>query len=107
MYKVLHPYDYNYARMNNPGIRRNEPIKERIRFYMVGNCMSQQQFVDRCNMYAKAYGSKFTMYDLRHYLYQDISPKIDKLTAIAKVLHVDIVDLCGYGPRTRMHRKSS
>ena len=104
-HKVQHPYDYNFARMNHPGIRRNEPIKKRIRYYMVSNCMTQQQFVDRCNFYAQQYGSRFTIYDLGNYLYCDVSPKIDKLTAIAKVLHVDIADLCGYGPRT--HSKSN
>ena len=103
-HKVQHPYDYKFARMNNPGIRRNDPIKKRIRLYMLGQNMTQLQFVEKCNFYAKQYGSKFTIYDLGNYLYSDVSPKIDKLTAIARVLHVDIVDLCGYGPRT--HRKS-
>lgn len=99
--KVQHPYAYNFARMEKPGIRRNDPIKKRIKYYMLEQCMTQEQFVERCNIYARTYGSKFTVHDLRNYLYRDVSPKIDKLTAIARVLHVNTIDLCGYGPHSR------
>jgi len=98
-YKVQHPYDYNFVRMNQPGSRRSESLAKRIRFYMASHNMTHEQFVDRCAMYANQYGTNFTIYDLHHYLYQDISPKIDKLTAIAKVMHEEEKYFCGYGPR--------
>lgn len=100
--QVKYKYQYNFIKMSKPHLgQRDQPFAQRLADYMNKYNISAKRFSELCEEYSRGYGTKVTVQDISGYLYQGISPKIDKLYAISKVMGVSIDYFCGYGERNR------
>ena len=103
--KVQHPYGYNFVKMSKPNIgSRQDSFAERLAFYMNKYNLTAQRFADISQELAGKNGFCVTRQDIQQYLYNGVSPKIDKLYAITQVMGVSIDYFCGYGKKDRKSR---
>ena len=100
--KVRFKYHYDFIKMSKPHVgKKDQPFAQRLADYMNKYGLTIHRFAELCQEYSSQYGTKVTPMDIQHYLYQGVSPKIDKLYAISKVMGVSIDYFCGYGSRNR------
>lgn len=110
------PQVFNFIRMSKPHIgEQKETFAARLIRYKDKYGLTDQRFSEICNEYAKKYDLKATskhkaqktrirVSDLENYENYNICPKIDKMTAIAEAMGVDIDYFGGYGPMNHRSR---
>lgn len=95
--KVKHIYQYNFARMSGFATQRQETVGERIQAFCTKHDFKYRQFQELANHYAQQYDTRVTYGDIMNYIHKDVSPKIDKLYAISKVMGMQTEWFAGYG----------
>lgn len=93
-----YPYKYQFISMvsRNP-VHRINTVGERIEYFCDKYGMTKVMFAALANEYARKYNVRVTDQDIYNYTSGHCSPKIDKLTAIAKVMGVPVSFFCGFG----------
>ena len=104
------PQVFNFVRFNQPRIGEQvETCGARcVRFRKEYN-MSREDMAKLCNLYTtkfdlkandkrRAQQTRSTANDFEHYENHNVSPKIDKMTAISKATGMPIAYIAGYGP---------
>jgi transcriptional regulator with XRE-family HTH domain len=113
------PQMFNFVRVTHKNIGpQKETFAARLIRYREKYHLSQAQFCDLCNEFAKQYDlpttighkaqrTRITMRDMCNYENFNVSPKIDKMTIIAEATGLSIDYFGGYGAKNRRSRKNA
>ena len=95
-YVVKHPYSFRCYYMNGGMTLKGETVGERIVRFCLDHKITLYKFSQMANHYAVQFGSRITDADIYNYVNKRVSPKLDKLTAIAHTMGVSVNWLTGY-----------
>ena len=111
------PQLFNFVRFShlNIGAQKDTFGARLIRYRKAHGFRTQEEFCDYCNEFAKKYDlpatenrrgqkTRITKKDMENYEYNNVSPKIDKMTVIAEAMELPIDYVAGYGPKNRRSR---
>ena len=77
-------------------------IKFRVKYHF-----GREDIATIANEFARDYGTRVTLRDIRNYELYNICPKIDKMTAIAEALGLSVDYFAGYGPSNRKSKNET
>lgn len=96
---IKNPYVFRFYYINGGRTFKTETVGQRIVRFCMDHQLTLAEFAKTVDYHAKAFGVTVSYANLWQYINYRISPKLDKLTAIAATMGVSVDWLTGYeGP---------
>lgn len=93
---VKNPYPFYYMKQNGLIGKQKRTCGQAILAYRKAWNLSRRELSELVEKYSLQYGVRFTVSDIANYENYNISPKIDKLTALCHATHMPMAFFTGY-----------